>query len=231
MKAVLKSLGQRLRRVPSLTQIDAPVHIIASPYKTGSTSIGKSLIALGVGHREMQHDGALMKALKPAMREYRKKMKDVGDFRAFEAAEKDMVLERFRPLVVRAGRYDIFQDAPMGHTHLHPFIRKIIAPEARFIWVNRDTEGWLESVRKWETSHPEIYRHHGQWETDPDARMANRLRFWKRHHDAFRALADTFPEHCLELQWSDLKSYTALAKFYGVDEPTDTFPHTNASKT
>ncbi|SPF78700.1 hypothetical protein ALP8811_02630 [Aliiroseovarius pelagivivens] len=230
MKAVLKSLGNRLQRSSSVTQIEGPVHIIASPYKTGSTSVGKSLIALGVGHREMQHDGALLKATKPAARRYRKQLAGARDFRAFEAAKKDKVLEQFKPLVAKAARYDIFHDAPMGHTHLHPFIRKIIAPEARFIWVNRDPEGWLESVRKWETSHPEIYRYQGLWKTDPDARIANRLAFWKRHHEAFLALADTFPDHCVELQWSDLKSYSALATFYGVDEPKDAFPHTNAAK-
>ncbi|WP_424941100.1 sulfotransferase [Aliiroseovarius sp. S253] len=230
MKTVLRSLASRLMTGPSPTQIDGPVHIIASPYKTGSTSVGKSLIALGVGHSEMPHDGALMKALKPTLRHYRKQTRNVQDFRSFEAAEKGKILEHFKPLVAKAARHDIFHDAPMGHTHLHPFIRKIIAPEARFIWVNRDSEGWLESVRKWETSHPEIYRNHEVWETEPEVRIANRLKFWKRHHDAFRALADTFPEHCLELQWSDLKSYSALAKFYDVPEPKDAFPHTNAAK-
>lgn len=230
MKAALKSLGKRLRRGPTPTQIAGPVHIIASPYKTGSTSVGKSLIALGVGHREMQHDGALLKEIKPAARRFRKQLQGTPDFRAFEAAHKDEVLEQLKPLVAKAAAYDIFHDAPMGHTHMHPFLRKIIAPEARFIWVNRDAEGWLESVRKWETSHPEIYRHHGLWETNPDVRIANRLAFWKRHHDAFLALAEAFPDDCLELQWSDLKSYAALAAFYGVDAPEDAFPHTNAAK-
>lgn len=230
MKAVLKSLGKKLQRTPSAKQIDGPVHIIASPYKTGSTSIGKSLIALGVGHREMQHDGALLREIKPAAQHYRKMLKKARDFHAFETAEKNNVLKAFKPLISSAVRYDIFHDAPMGHAHLHPFIRKIIAPEARFIWVNRDAEGWLESVRKWEVSHPDVYPHHDQWETDPDARKANRLAFWKRHHDAFLALADTFPDHCLELQWSDLKSYSALAAFYGVDEPEEAFPHDNAAK-
>jgi hypothetical protein len=178
----------------------------------------------------MQHDGALLQQLQPAARRFKKQLEDVHDFRAFEAAKKDKVLQQFKPLVAKAARFDIFHDAPMGHTHLHPFIRKIIAPEARFIWVNRDTESWLESVRKWEVSHPDVYPHLDMWNTDPKARIANRLAFWKRHHEAFLALADAFPEHCLELQWSDLKSYSALAEFYGVDAPKAAFPHDNAAK-
>ncbi|MCK0141032.1 sulfotransferase [Aliiroseovarius sp. F20344] len=230
MKKVLKSLRNLLQRDPSPSQIEGQVHIIASPYKTGSTSIGKSLIALGVGHREMPHDGALLKSIRPAASYYRKALGNGMDFHSFEAAERNKLLEKFQPLVAKAARYDIFHDAPMGHAHLHPFIRKILAPEARFIWVNRDAESWLESVRKWEISHPEIYRQHTLWESDPEARIANRLAFWKRHHEAFLRLADTFPEHCIELRWSDLKSYSALANFYQVPEPKQAFPHSNAAK-
>jgi hypothetical protein len=230
MKLLLKSLRDHLKYRIKPGPIQGPVHIIASPFKTGTTSVGKSLIALGVGQRDMQHNHALLRTTLPAARYYRKKLRGVSDFRAFEAAEKDKVLKRFAPLVVAARQFDVFHDAPMGHTHLHPFVRKIIAPEARFIWVNRDSEEWLESVRNWEITHPEVYPLHGRWETNPEACRANRMKLWNRSYRAFNALADTFPEHCLELQWSDLSSYSALAEFYGVPEPKDAFPHANASK-
>lgn len=88
----------------------------------------------------MQHNHALLETVLPAARSFKEKLRGVSDFQAFETAEKDRGLERLAPLLVAARKFGVFHNAPIGHTHLHPFIRKIIAPEARFIWVNRDSK-------------------------------------------------------------------------------------------
>lgn len=47
-----------------------PIHVVVSPYKTGTTSIEHALVTLGVGNAPMPHDGALLRQLLPKLQRW-----------------------------------------------------------------------------------------------------------------------------------------------------------------
>jgi hypothetical protein len=207
-----------------------PVHIVASPFKTASTTVGKALLHLGVGETEMIFHGRLQRKYAPVFREINKTIDDEVSAKNWIAKNKKDVCRALADLTPQLARFDIYSDAPFGHTHLHPFARKAIAPKARFIWVNRPMDDWIDSVRRWEISHPKVYPQHVQWDSDPDARAATMRARWDRHYTQYQRLAASYPRHCLELAVDDLKDYRALADFYGVDVPEGPLRKHNVSE-
>ncbi|CUH82614.1 sulfotransferase [Tropicibacter naphthalenivorans] len=211
-------------------EITRPVHIVCSPYKTGTTSVGHALLALGVGTRAMKHNRVLLQKIQPALRDLQKLADKSQGFRAFHAEHADRVKDELAELVSCIAPYDVFQDAPFGHTQIHPFIRKVLAPQARFIWINRARKDWMASVQHWEETHPEIYPDHTEWATNASARRKKMHKFWRRQYRNFKRVRRSGPQQCLELEWDDLNDWTALAAFYGVEAPQIDFPKSNVSR-
>lgn len=211
-------------------RIRRPVHIVASPFKTGTSSVGQALLDLGVGTRGMAYAGPLLAQMRPRIGPLNRLAQASDGFRDFAAAHGDRVVADLADLVTGVAPYDVFHDAPFGHTHIHPFLRKVLAPEARFIWVNRDPDDWLASVRNWEENHPEVYPRHADWQRRGARRGRLLLRRWREGHRDFRRLRRAFPDDCLELNWSDLAGFGALARFYGLPAPDRPFPSRNVSR-
>lgn len=211
--------------------IARPVHIICSPYKTGTTSVGKALVSLGIGSRDMPYDRALMRSILPQLRDLNRLAHGAPGFRAFHRMYGTHVRESFAPVLPAIAPYDVFHDAPFGHVHMHVFIRRILAPQARFIWVNRERHDWLDSVRRWEETHPDIYPTHVEWADAPEKRTAKKLGLWQRNYRQFKRIRRFAPEHCLELEWEDLGDWGRLARFYSVPVPDCPFPKENIGLT
>lgn len=211
-------------------RITRPVHIIASPFKTGTTSVGEALLELGVGSYAMPYTGDLLDRFADVIKPLNALALERQGFRKFESDHGERVRADLADLVKKVAPYDVFPDAPFGHTHLHPFVRKALAPEARFIWVNRDRRDWLSSVENWETSHPEIYPAHTDWTERPKRRRSIMRSRWRVEYTQFKRLRRVFPDHCLELEWSDLGDFTALAAFYDMPVPDRAFPRSNVSR-
>ncbi len=210
--------------------LDRSVHIVASPYKTATSSIGKALIAIGVGSRDMGHRPRLLQKNRSLFHEMNNEVEGVVNLGAWIAASSALVHDRLAALADAIQPFDVFSDAPYGHAHIHPAIRKALTPGARFIWVNRPFEEWTNSVRHWEVTHPDTYPQHGLWETDPAAKIRRLRRLWDMSYSQFRHVADAFPDDCLELDMAALNSFGPLCAFYGVPEPKNSFPQTNVSR-
>lgn len=197
-----------------------PVTFVASPYKTATSTVGKAVIALGVHRREMTHQRKLQQTHKGLFKQVNTLSRGARTWARFvQNGERDQVREILAPVLAAARRFDVFADAPLGHTHIHPFARRAIAPNSKFIWVHRDPEDWLASVRRWEESHPDIYPRHVFWTSHPKRRPRQLAELWRRNLSHFHRLAEVFPEDCLELDIADLDDYTKLAAFYGVEAP------------
>ncbi|WP_101068163.1 sulfotransferase [Roseovarius salinarum] len=211
-------------------RITRPVHIAASIYKTGTTSLGEALVMLGVGERDMKYRPGLMKRFRPLFTRMNRSVgREVGA-RQFLAENGDRVREAMLEFTQEIAAFDVFSDAPMGHAHIHPFIRKAIAPEARFIWVKRRFKDWAASVRHWEVTHPETYTSHHMWETDPENKLNQLRKRRRRKYQQFRRLAEDFPDHCLELDMEELDNFGPLCAFYGVPDPGVAFPVSNVAR-
>lgn len=231
-KALSKIMGRRVARPPlaDCPLIEHPVHIVASPFKTASTTVGKALLHLEVGTREMIFHGRLQRKYAPHFRAINETVPDDIPARDWIAQNGEDTRRALAALIPNLARFDIYSDAPFGHTHLHPFARKAIAPKAKFIWVNRPVEEWLDSVRRWEIAHPKVYPAHTMWESDPDARTKVLSDRWARHYAQFQRLAAEYPQDCLELSLQDLEDYRALADFYGITAPDGPLHKHNVSR-
>ncbi|CAM4315920.1 hypothetical protein [Palleronia rufa] len=208
-----------------------PVHIAASPYKTATSSIGRALIAIGVGTSDMGFRGKLMKRVQPLANRLNAEAESVVDLKSWIGASGPDLRERLGFLLAEIRPHDVFSDAPYGHAHLHPAIRKALSPGARFIWVHRPFEDWVNSVRHWEVTHPDVYPKHGRWTTDPASQILRLRRLWDTHYARFCHTADLFPDDCLELDIGALDSYRAICAFYRVPEPDTAFPKANVTAT
>lgn len=199
--------------------IPHPVTFVASPYKTATTTVGKAVVALGVGKRDMLHRGPLLRDHLPAIKAANTLARQARFAPVFMEHHTDEVREILADLIKAVRKFDVFSDAPLGHAHVHPFVRKAIAPQSKFIWVHRPVEEWISSVRRWEEGHPETYARHVFWTSDPERRPRELRRMRKIHVQRFRALARAYPDDCLEIKVSELEDFTKLAAFYGVEPP------------
>jgi hypothetical protein len=204
---------------PEATCIEHPVTFVASPYKTATTSVGRALITMGVHEADMLYHGKLL-------REYRHLIKAVNTLARGTTSARDFLDNRGEDVRVlmadftpHVQKFDVFSDAPLGHVHIHPFVRKAIAPQGKFIWVHRDEDSWFSSVRRWEEGHPKTYPRHTLWVDEPERRPTELRRLWARHLGYFEALAQACPQDCLQIHIDDLKDYSKLAAFYGVEAP------------
>lgn len=232
MKSLLRTPRDLLRRRHVRDgRIDRVIHVAASPYKTGTTSLGHALVALGVGTAQMPYRPQILKDHKAAIRRYNRAAETAESWAAFEAEHGAAALADLAGFTRAVSAWDVFPDAPMGHTHLHPFLRKLIAPRAKFIWLNRDIPDWVASVRKWEEGHPDLYKARAaDWASDPKRRRRGLRRAWERRHARFRRLAEAFPEDCLELSLDDLATMDPLCAFYGLPATGQPFPRRNVSR-
>jgi hypothetical protein len=211
--------------------IARPVHVAASPYKTGTTSLGRALVTLGVGREQMPYRPDLLRSHRETLRQFSRLAQKSESGDAFLEAHGAELRRTLRDFTRALAPYDIFPDAPFGHIHIHPLVKKALAPRARLIWIHRDFDEWIDSVRRWEEGHPEIYGDKiAQWAEDPDGRRTRMREFWIHHLRRFRKTARAFPGDCLELDLAQLDTMDALAAFYGLDAAGKPFPRRNVSK-
>lgn len=225
MKQLIQKAAHALRPASSdaFAPLDksgaAPRYFIVSPYKTATTTVGRALITLGAGKNELTFRRNLLG-------EHRTDIRALGNGIAKDAGARDWIASNsdaarrvLSPFHSYLNKYDVFSDAPFGHWHVHCFVMKAAVPGARFIWFNRPFEDWIASVRAWETSHPEMYPRHVDWDKDPEQRATRMRRRRRRHHREFRRLAAEYPQDCLELSPEDLKSWDKIAAFCGLPAP------------
>lgn len=209
----------------------APIHVVVSPYKTGTTSIEQALVTLGIGAAPMPYNGAALRQWLPRLRRLNARAFDTENPKRWLRKRGPFVRERLAAAYPFLNRFDIFADAPFGHGHIHPLVIAALAPEARFIWVNRDFDDWINSLRKWELAHPKTYsaKRLALWQKSPDDMVELMRHRWHSRHKAFRQIAELSPSQCLELTFEDFTDYSALSNFYGVRAPEGTLPRLNAS--
>ncbi|MDW4498863.1 sulfotransferase [Sulfitobacter sp. D35] len=213
MRDALAQAGRRVAALFAPQQEWRPVYFVASPYKTATTTVGQALITLGAAKFQMRYKQGLLTDLRPTIREMNASVPKNADARDYIAANADALRDPFASVLPLLRSYDVFHDAPLGHSHIHPFILKALESQARFIWVNRPRKEWIASVRRWEQSHPDLYPRQWEWDTEPGARRKALRKFWDKRYRRFQRLAADFPGDCLEMDVADLASWEVLAKF------------------
>lgn len=211
--------------------INRPIHIIHSPYKTGTTSVGHALEALGIGTNDMKYRGQLLRDYRSEIRKVNSFANREPDFRTFRKEYSKKIRNTLSDFLHEVADYDIFSDAPFGHIAIHPYVKKIVAPKAKFIWVHRETDSWLDSIERWEISHPETYpKEHKRWKNDRQNKIDELIDKRKVEYRKFFRLLNNFPKDCCELQLETLNTFEPLCEFYNLPVPSTPFPIKNVGK-
>lgn len=209
---------------------DRRIYVVASPFKTATTSVGRALVDLGVGTRDMGYRAKLLNRVKPIKAGLNNAVDEARSPRRWLWANSGQIRRDFQFLIEAIREFDVFSDAPFGHIHIHPAVRKVLMPNAKFIWVNREFDDWIESVRNWEVSHPETYVNAHLWGTDPEKRITRLKKNWTLNQARYRAAANLFPEDFAEVNLSDLTSFRPLCDLYDAEDPGTPFPLKNVSR-
>ncbi|MEM6580394.1 MAG: sulfotransferase [Pseudomonadota bacterium] len=211
--------------------IDDPVVIIHSPFKTGTTTVGNALVSLGVGSEDHGYHKELNVAYKNQMNEANRIAMHARSFKAFERLHGKHVRIMLAGLTAAVEGYRIFGDVPLGHLRMHPFTKKLIMPKARFIWIDREEEAWLESAKKWHLAHPEIYPGSAaRWKNRPDKERSKLIELRDNGFKEFRRLQESFPGDCLVLSLEKDANWNKLCDFLDKPIPDQPFPMLNSSQ-
>jgi hypothetical protein len=193
--------------------IARPIYIVASPFQTGTKQVGDALIELGAGSARMEYDAPLLEKFQPLIRDLNLLANGADGFADFRDHYAKTMRTRLAGLVQAVAPFDIFDDAPFGHAHVHPFIRKVLAPEARFVWINRAADDWIASVRACHAAATHLYPNYWRWSEDPEGQRQLYLKYWRQQYRGFKRIRRGAPEDCLELEWDRLGDLTPLAAF------------------
>jgi GNAT superfamily N-acetyltransferase len=198
--------------------------VFIAPFKSATTSVGRALEVLGcrvMGHRQdlfTETQYALIAAFNAA----------VAGFDRLSAVPQEIVDEIRRGLAFvkhAAEGYDAFQDWPLGHDCIHPFVKKTLFPDCKFVYMDREMDAWLGSVRRWVTTRPESHPHCDVTWQYPASMRAGMIRGKAEQRGAYAQLADEFPNDVLFLRVEELDAsgWTLLRRLMSAPPNVDEF--------
>lgn len=191
--------------------------MFVGPFKCGSTSVGAALTTLGYDtlgwHPQLLTDAeyVTIRALNAYVGEYASIRDIPPDGVAGIRRCAGRMLER-----AMEGR-DAACDYPMGHDALHPLIRKIVFPDAKFVFLMRDMDAYVRSVER-HTPAGSDPTHDAIW----DVRAFGRQVAWQQYgcwRASYERLQRDFPRDVLFMRVDD--GWTPLVEFLASDVPED----------
>lgn len=207
------------------------VVIIHSPFKTGTTTIGAALVMMGFSDEDHGFHRDLNRGYKKQIDTANKLAVQYDSFIAFKSEAGKEVVELMQELLSHAVGYKIFGDVPFGHLRIHPFVKKLIMPKARFIWVDREQEAWFASARKWQLAWPAIYLDADKkWAENPDREKQKLIRLRDNGFREFKKLQREFPRDCLVISLETDAGWQPLCDFLDLPIPDKEFPVLNKSR-
>jgi hypothetical protein len=209
--------------------------VFISPFKGGTTSVGRALELAGINsdvcmsldrHSLISEDElGLLLSVNGFLEQ----------FKSFLMIPKHIKLEinsLFGEMLHRlSDGFDVFSDVPLGHETIHPYIKKIVFGECRFIFLERDRDSYVKSARiqllnskLQEHSHCEKMINIAPLIFDSIS-WNNYIKWRSRYLD----LSRLFPKEVLFMKVSD--GWSPLERFLGFDAPKIPFPWENKSTT
>lgn len=235
MKALLKPIKARVTqllrsRITNNSLIDDEVIIIHSPFKTGTTTIGGALVLMGYAKEDHGYHRNLHIQYKKQMDRANDLALNCTNFEQFKLAHGNEVKVLLQDLFITAKGYKIFGDIPFGHIRIHPFVKKLFMPKAKFIWINREEEAWFNSAKKWHFAHPEIYKNaHTKWQENPEKEKRKLRKMRDDGYKEFLKLQNDFLDDCLVISLEDA-NWKPLSDFLDIPVPQQEFPVLNKAR-
>lgn len=204
--------------------------IFVTPFKTGTTSMGKALELLN--YNVLKHSPSMFSDMEYGLIFMANDLiKMYKSFNDIPESIKTEICSLFTDLLWdRMLEYDCATDYPMGHEGVHPFIKKLIFPEAKFIFLERDEESFVNSVKQHElvTKNPESkIRIFWQYPLLSHTFAWGNYQAWRAN---YVELQKTFPDDVLFMNIKE--GWEPLLKFLNITDAKDLpeFPWENKSK-
>jgi len=199
-------------------------YIIHSMWKTGTTSMAKALILLGFSDREHGWKENLGKKYEERILAANRMITSYDSISHIHPNIKSAVQVALSGLPEELNDHSIFSDYPIGHTFIHPFVKKILFPNSKFIWIDRELDSWVKSVIGWKELKKDVLNLESST-SENDATIKSEY-FAKRLE--LEKLAKDFPQDVLFMNLSD--GWEPLCKFLNVNIPDIPFPFENKNK-
>jgi uncharacterized CHY-type Zn-finger protein len=216
--------------------------IFISPFKGGTTSVAAALERVGL--KRATYDWNVTPAPEAAGDLLTKKdfeiinctNKIVESFCAFEDIEPNtkeeinlILNKKLHSLISRLDGEvpNVFDDWPLGHDFIHPFVKKIIFPYSKFIFLERPIEEYVESVKN-HSLNPE-HKHINTSSIDIFCKTSLGLKLsninFNKLKSYYISLKQSFPNDVLIMDLED--GWTPLACFLDFEIPKEDFPWKN----
>lgn len=124
--------------------------VFISPYKCGTSSVGTALSSMGYTDAGWTPNSFSTQEY-DLIADFNAKVKQYEFLSEIPEELCDSIKTELTPCMTRVlGKHTCSSDWPMGHECIHPFIRKIVFPTCKFVYLLRDRESYIKSA---ETHH------------------------------------------------------------------------------
>jgi len=206
------------------------VVIIHSPFKTGTTTIGGALVLMGYADQDHGYHRDLNLQYKQKMDIANELASGYTNFNQFKREQNTKIQGLLKNLFLQAKGYKVFGDIPFGHIRIHPFVKKLFMPNAKFIWINREEESWFNSARKWQLAHPDIYIDaEKKWQENAEKEKKKLRKLRDEGYEEFLKLQENFPNDCLVISL-EAADWQPLSRFLDIPAPEIEFPVLNKAR-
>lgn len=212
----------------SYTNFNRDVYIVHSMPKTGTTSLAKALISLGVGEKDHGWMPSLVDKYKVEIDASNRLLQPFNRVDEVPGKLAGLVVSLMSDFVDEVSTHNIFSDFPVGHVRISPVVKKVLFPRAKLIWIDRDLDSWVNSVYKWEKTHPDVYPNFDVEWKDFSQKKQKLVHRYNRERKKICSLYQEFPADILI---TNIESgWEPLCAFLNVDVPEKEYPHANAAK-
>lgn len=215
--------------------------IFVSPFKGGTTSVAAALERVGFKRAKYEIDYDFGNAKMPKhtfskktlalIGELNKAIDSIGKFEAIsEPIKNDIQHLLAEEMTLCASCGDVHDDYPLGHDSIHPYIKKIVFQDSKFIFLERPMDEYITSVRNHvlDKRRRHVFGHcRGIFcgSSIGDIVTLDNYRKWKSN---YMNLKKNFPKDVLIMDLED--GWGPLASFLGFEVPKTDFPWANKSE-
>lgn len=217
--------------------------IFVSPFKGGTTSLAvalgmvgfkrwNSVKSFGVDDPTFSLDDLIEKRQMALISEVNKVAESFGSFNEIPSEISRDVERLVGPVLRRLfGDYDVADDHPLGHETVHPYVKKIVFKDAKFIFVERPIEDYLKSVKKHllKNEYKHVYGHCIRLFCGSSLGEKITIENYKKWKSNYLSLKKDFPNDVLIMDLED--GWQPLSSFIGFEIPQFDFPWLNKSDT
>jgi hypothetical protein len=158
------------------------VKIFVSPFKGGSTSIGEALKVLG--YTTLGHDPNILTPYEYSLIEMFNEALDmyptVADIPEDVRTE---AIDAFEFLRTRTAQWDVFHDWPMGHDCIHPFLKKLLWPDCKFVYLLRPMDAWIVSATNWCKKYHDSDKQLWKYNRTAELTLVKRKEAWQKKYE------------------------------------------------